>query len=168
MRRFATACVLVLGGCRSGGFHDGVFTKPGVRYALPALDDGWKPVSVDDGDLAWLSATPGQPLPHTIAVDSTCAASEDAPLDVLTNHLLMGFTERQRLNEALEQLDGREALHSRYDAKLDGVPVELEMVVMKKDGCVYDFVYTSPPGRGDEKRAAFRKLLIGFKTEPTS
>jgi hypothetical protein len=162
MRRFAAACVLLAGGCRSGGFHDGVFSKPGVRYVLSAPDDGWKPLSVDDGDVAWMSP------PHTIAVDSTCSRTEDAPLQVLTNHLLMGFTERQRLTEALEQLDGREALHSRYDAKLDGVPVELELVVMKKDGCVYDFVYTSPPGRGEEKRQVFQKLLSAFKTEPTT
>jgi hypothetical protein len=140
-----------------------------VRYVLIAPDDGWKPFSVDDGDVAWMSPpAAGDALPHTIAVDSTCNSSEDAPLQVLTNHLLMGFTERQRITEALEQLDGREALHSRYDAKLDGVPVELELVVMKKDGCVYDFVYTSPPGRGDEKRPVFRKLLSAFKTEPTT
>ena len=154
----------VLVGCRSGGFRDGVYDKPGVRYALRPPSGGWKPVSLDENDLAWISTT----SEHSLAVDSTCARDEDAPLNVLTNHLLMGFTERDLIDQRMERIDGREALRSRYAAKLDGVPVELELVVMKKDGCVYDFVYLSPPGRAAEKRADFDRLVQEFKTEPAS
>ena len=63
-------------------------------------------------------------------------------------------------------MDGREALESRVEAKLDGVPVDLVLVVMKKDGCIYDFTYVSPPGRVDERKRDFDQLVKNFKTEP--
>jgi len=163
MARTLAVVFLVMAGCRTAGFQDGVFAKPGVRYALTPPSEGWKPVAVEGNDLAWFSTSSD----HSLAVDSTCSQGEDAPLEVLTNHLLMGFTERQRLSQEKEPLDGRESLHSLYTAKMDGVPVELELVVLKKDGCVYDFVYVSPPGRAAEKHAAFDALVRGFKTEST-
>jgi len=51
---------------------------------------------------------------------------------------------------------------SHYDAKLDGVEVELMVAVLKKDDCVYDFSYISPKGRFDEGEADFDKLLGSF------
>ena len=37
-------------------------------------------------------------------------------------------------------MDGREAMHTVMSAKLDGVPKMFDAYVLKKDGCVYDFV----------------------------
>jgi hypothetical protein len=156
--------LVLVAACRTGGFQGGVYSKPGVRYTIALPSAGWKAVSLDDNDLAWVSTS----SEHSLAVDSTCDPGEDAPLEILTNHLLMGFTERERLAQEMESLDGREALRSRYRVKLDGVTIELELLVMKKDGCVYDFVYQSPPGHADDKRADFDRLVHGFKTEPTS
>jgi hypothetical protein len=164
MRSLAIATLVFATACRSGGFQAGVYSKPGVRYAVTPPASGWRSVPVDESDLAWVSTT----SEHSLAVDSTCDPGQDAPLEILTNHLLMGFTDRERVSEALEQIDGREALRSRYRAKLDGVPLELELVVLKKDGCVYDFFYQSPPGLSDDKHADFERLVHGFKTEPTS
>ena len=77
----------------------------------------------------------------------------------------MGFTERQELSQQLVPLDGREALRSRHTAKLDGVPVELELVVLKKDGCVFDFTYVAPPGQAEARMPDFDALLAGFHAE---
>jgi hypothetical protein len=77
----------------------------------------------------------------------------------------MGFTEREELSQQLLPLDGREALRSRHTAKLDGVPVELELVVLKKDGCVFDFTYVAPPGQAEARMADFDALLAGFHAE---
>ncbi len=79
----------------------------------------------------------------------------------------MGFTERQEQSQrSSSSLDGREALRSRYLARLDGVPVELELVVLKKDNCVFDFTYVAPPGAGRSRAwPDFDTLLAGFRTE---
>ena len=60
----------------------------------------------------------------------------DAPLSSLTDHLIMGTTERQFTTEETVPLDAREARHSLLKAKLDGVVMAYDVYVMKKNGCV--------------------------------
>jgi hypothetical protein len=74
--------LVLVAACRSGGFQGGVYSKPGVRYAVAPPGTGWKPVSLDDNDLAWVSTS----SEHSLAVDSTCDPGEDAPLEILTTY----------------------------------------------------------------------------------
>jgi hypothetical protein len=152
-------------GCRHVRFEELTLTKPDVRYRVGELPDGWHRVFLEDNDLAF--AEDGN-TGRAIAANGICEGHDDPPLPVLTRHLLMGFTEREELSQQLTVLDGREALRSRYAAKLDGVPVELELVVLKKDGCVFDFTYVAPRGQAEERRAAFDALLAGFHAERRS
>ena len=62
-------------------------------------------------------------------------------------------------------VDGREAMLSNYVARMDGVPVEIDVAVLKKDGCVHDFIYVSPAGQAAEHRAQFDRLLQEFTAE---
>ncbi len=151
---FAASC--------SHGVKDGVFRKDETAYQVSEPGTGWEEVRLEDNDLAWTSAATG----HTLALNSTCEGHDDPPLDVLTRHLLFGFTDDVTVASGKLVMDGRDALRTRFTAKLDGVPVELDLVVLKKDDCVYDFSLVAPVGRGDEKRADFQKVLEGFKVEP--
>jgi len=162
-RTFLAILVLwaLASGCSHPELRGGVFSKPNVRYRIGELPPPWHRVSLHDNDIAWTLPDDG----HSIAVNSTCQSYEDAPLPVLTRHLLVGFTDPQLLGQQTAMLDGREALHSRCQAKLDGVPVELQMVVMKKNGCVYDFMYVSPAGRFDERSGDFERMMQQFKSE---
>jgi hypothetical protein len=148
-------------GCRRVSFEGSVFSKKEVRYRVGELPGYWHRVYLKDNDLAFTELDTGRAL----SVNSTCEGHDDPPLPVLTRHLLMGFTEREEQSQQLISLDGREALRSRYTAKLDGVPVELELVVLKKDGCVFDFTYVAPPGQAEARMADFEALLAGFHAE---
>ncbi len=162
-RTFLTILVLwgLASGCRHGELRGTVFTKSGVQYRIGEVPPGWTQVSLQENDIALMSSATG----HSIAINSTCEGYEDAPLPVLTQHLLMGFTDRNLIRQETAMLDGRESLRSHYTAKLDGVPVELLLVVMKKNGCIYDFTYLSPVGQFDQKVADFEQVLQGFRTE---
>lgn len=150
-----------LAGCRRVSFEDRVLTKPSVRYRVGELPSHWRRVWLEGNDLAFSEEGTGRAL----SVNATCEGHDDPPLPVLTRHLLMGFTERQEVSQQLVPLAGREALRSRYRAKLDGVPVQLELVVLKKDTCVFDFTYVAPPERAQERLADFEGLLSGFEME---
>lgn len=147
--------------CRGPRMEGGVFEKDGVRYRMGELAASWRPVTVEENDVAYVS----KDSPHSLAVNSTCQSHGDPSLEVLTDHLMMGFTDKERVHQERRMLDGRESLRSRYKARLDGVPVEMELVVLKKDSCVYDFTYLSPPGRLEEKRDSFERVLKEFHTE---
>jgi hypothetical protein len=164
MTRLALIMLLALPalvGCRRVSFEDSVFSKKDISYSVGDLPEHWRRVFVKDSDLTFSEVGTGR----AFSVNSTCEGHDDPPLPVLTRHLLMGFTERQEQAQRLIVLDGREALRSRYLAKLDGVPVELELVVLKKNGCVFDFTYVAPPGEVEPRLADFETLLAGFTTE---
>lgn len=153
--------LLATTGCHRVRFEDSVFSKKQVSYRIGELPSSWHRVFVEGNDLAFSEQDTGRAL----AVNSTCEGHDDPPLQVLTRHLLMGFTARQEVSQQLIPLDGREALRSRHLAKLDGVPVELELVVLKKDGCVFDFTYVAPPGQAEARMPDFDALLAGFHAE---
>lgn len=158
-------CVAACGG--AGRLSGGVYQDAQARYHIGEPAGGFHPLDVEGRtDLAW--ADDGHDA--VLEVDSRCEPSLDIPLVALTNHLLVGFTEREDVEEqALVPLDGREALRTHVRAKLDGVPREMMMLVMKKDGCVHDFVLVAPPGAPFEAtRPALDRVVAGFHTEPRS
>ncbi len=140
----------------------GVYTSGDARYRIGEVPRSWRLVRLHDNDVAFLSTD----SPHSLAINATCHDHGDPSLPVLTRHLLMGFTDPRTVAETEETLDGREALRTRVIARMDGVPIEMLLVVMKKDGCVYDFTYLSPIGRLEERETTFEEILHHFKTEP--
>jgi hypothetical protein len=71
----------------------------------------------------------------------------------------MGTTERSIETQATIPFDGREAMRTTLDAKLDGVPMRYDIYVMKKDGCVYDLVYVAPPEPFVAGEPAFERFV---------
>ena len=88
--------------------------------------------------------------------------SSPSPLSALTRHLLIGTTDRTFTLDETIPFDGREANHARLKAKLDGVVMAYEIYVLKKDGCVYDFVYVGDPTRFDPGVPDFTRFVQGF------
>lgn len=156
---FAALALVCLAGCPTGALQGSVFVKDQVSYrlALPSAD-AWRPVGFAENDLAWSARQSA----HLLSANAVCEDHGDPSLEVLTNHLVFGFTERELKDRKALSLDGRDALDSRYEVKLDGVPVELRLVVLKKNGCVHDFAYVAPLGRYEDKAKDFERLVEGF------
>jgi hypothetical protein len=78
---------------------------------------------------------------------------------------MIGFTERAVIEEEVVPMDGREALRTHFTAKLDGVPRDILLQILKKDDCVYDFGLITPAGASfDDALADFDGVLAGFTT----
>lgn len=158
---FSIAAAALCSACGGGGsLRDGTYRDAEASYRLAEPPRGWDRVDFSGNDLAWSDGEGS-----LIAVNSVCEGHGDPSLKVLTDHLLMGFDRREVLEREELQLDGRGALRTRANASLDGVPVELEMTVLKKDGCVYDLVYTAPHGRFGVRAADYRSLVKSFSAE---
>lgn len=134
-----------------------------ARYRIGDLGDGWDSIGVADAnDLAWANGRTGA----IVQVNASCDPAADAPLAVLTNHLLAGFTGREVREEAIVPMDGREALRTHVVARLDGVRRELLLYVMKKNECVYDLALIAPEGESFETALLhFEPFVQGFTTE---
>ena len=141
---------------------NGYFVKGALKYRVATPDPAvWSPVTSEGNDLAWVNQKTG----HVLAMNSTCEGHADPALDVLTTHLLFGFTDRDLKKRETKMIDGREALLSNYEAKLDSVAMEIDLAVLKKNECVHDFMYVAPKGRAAEFKAAFDLLISDFTAE---
>lgn len=150
-------------GCAtSGTLQRGIYRGGETVYRIGPISGDWKTVTVDQqNDLAWHS----QSKSAVMHVDSDCDPALDIPLAALRNHLLIGFTEREFIEEELVTMDGREALRTHLTAKLDGVPREILLQILKKNACVYDFGLVAPPGASFEAALGdFDRMVGGFTT----
>ena len=150
-------------GCGSSrASFDGTVYKSGlVAFQVPAVPGGWRKIDVTDAALAFRDDAHDA----SVLVNGRCAEKDgDAPLLALTNQLVMGTTERSVTVEETIPFDAREARHTRMNAKLDGVLQAFDIFVLKKDGCVYDFVYVGDPERAEAGVADFERFVRGFHT----
>ena len=152
-----------IGCATTGTLQNGVYRGEQTSYRIGPIASDWTPVTVDhQTDLAWHSETKA----GVMHVDSDCDPALDIPLTALRSHLLIGFTEREVVEEEVVPMDGREALRTHLTAKLDGVPREILLQILKKDDCVYDFGLVTPPGSTfEEALGDFEQMLSGFTTD---
>jgi hypothetical protein len=145
-------------GCSTSHFDGQVYRAGDVAFRLEELPATWRQINVDDTALAFRDDEHSA----TIAINGRCGKdAEDVPLRALTQHLFLQFTERQQGEQQLLTLDGREALATQLVAKLDGVEKHFQVVVMKKDGCVYDFLQIANQAQDSEP---FLRFVRGFSS----
>ena len=154
----ATLAALILSACASAGFDGRVYRDDEVRFRVGPVPSAWRKLDVDDARLAFRDDSANA----TVAVNGRCGLdADDVPLTSLTQHLFLQFTDRVQTSQAKVSLDGREALRTEISAALDGVKKQYLVYVLKKNGCVYDFMYIaadSAPG----SRAEFERFVQGF------
>jgi hypothetical protein len=161
MKRLAPALFPVLAAlaCATTGFDGQVYRAEGMSFRVGPVPARWRRIEMSQSLLAFRDDA----ARATIAVDGRCGLDgDDVPLEALTAHLFLQFTERQVQSQRRLPMAGREALRTELVAKLDGVPLRFTVFVLKKDGCVYDFLYIAdangPAG------ADFEALVGGFAT----
>jgi len=138
-----------------------VYRGDGLAFRLGAIPPTWRRLEVTNVRLAFRD----EGAESTVLVNARCGKdSDDVPLTALTQHLFMNFTARETIEQSVLPMDGREAMHALLRAKLDGVPNAFDAYVLKKDGCVYDFVLVSAPLKFEANRPAFETFVSGFHT----
>jgi hypothetical protein len=149
-------------GCATTAFDGRVYKKDELAFEVGPYPKRWRLVEVEGALLAFRDDSHA----GTVAMNGRCGLDgDDVPLEALTHHLFLHFTERTLVSQKRMDLDGRAALRSELVAELDGVPMHYLVYVLKKDGCVYDFMHVAPtldPGR----RAEFERFVQGFGTLP--
>jgi hypothetical protein len=147
--------------CSASSFDGRVYHSGDVAFQLRQVPSDWRRLDVDDSTLAFRDDAGSA----TIAINARCGKdANDVPLRALTEHLFLQFTERALVSQSTIELDGREALKSELDAKLDGVRKHFCAVVLKKNSCVYDFLYIAKDTPTPARLAEFDAFVGGFAT----
>src|SRR3954468_884552 len=144
-------------GCAMARFEGDTYHGAHATYRLGRLTGEWRRREVPGANLTFVSDSGG-----TIFVNATCTDIKDLSLDVLTNQELFGVEQQREVRREVLTLDGRAALRTRLTGTLDGVPVAMELVVLKKDGCTYDFGLIASQDVFAARGADFSILVSGF------
>lgn len=80
----------------------------------------------------------------SIFVNADCEKVKDSPLEALLAQELIGLTDITVEEEDRRMIADREALITLLQAKLDGVPRIIKIMVLKKNRCVFDAVFNAP------------------------
>ena len=151
--------VLGLLACSQSSLRGNVYTGERLSFRIGEVPPTWQRLETNGASLAFRD----DPAEVTVLVNARCGrADEDVPLSALTRQLFMTFTEREVVEQKTIPMDGREALQTILRAKLDGVPKMFDVYVLKKDGCVYDFVAVGAPGTFRVARPVFERFVGGF------
>jgi len=133
--------------------------KHEATYSFGLPGDGWKPLEQKGSQVAWFNPQ----LDAAILLDSQCESHGDSDLAQFTDHLRIDFAQWDVKSQESEKLIGRDALHTVVVASIDGGPqTQLELYVIKKNGCLFDLEYVAPPASFERGRAAFARVVGGF------
>jgi hypothetical protein len=148
-------------GSAQSGLEGAVYRSDRVAFKVGEVPASWTVIRVDAANVAYRD----EPNRASVLANGRCGRKDDdTPLSALTAHLVMGTTAREIASQETIPFDGREAMHTRMQAKLDGVPMAYDLYVLKKDGCVYDLVYVGDPRAFESGVPAFERFVSGFHT----
>lgn len=155
-------CVLFqASACGNSSWDGRVFRGNNMEFRAGQVPAGWRRIE-DDGSLLTFRDA-GRDL--LVTVNGRCGKDgDDVPLEALTQHLFVYFTDRNVVEQHIVTLDGRDALRTELSAKLDGVSRHFIVYVMKKNGCVYDFILIGAPNVDIASKAEFDQFVLGFGT----
>jgi hypothetical protein len=153
---------LLLIACGGPVLEGNVYRSDDIAFRLGPRPSEWRAIDVDGALLSFRD----DPASATIAVNGRCGVDgDDVPLKALTHHLFLNFTAREVVAQEELELDGRAALRTEMNAELDGVPRKFVVFVLKKDGCVYDFMWIGPSENSSAAVGVFERFVRGFSTE---
>ncbi len=151
----STFAALLLCGCSLIGGGAGLEHADGYELVAP---EGWKRKGREESDRAYKLASG-----NIATLTSSCNENPSAPLDVLTRHLLMGTRNTTIKKREKVQWGPNEGLFTDVTAKLEGAPFHLNLFVIAKAGCVFDFSLVSPGEISQADSQAFQEWVASFK-----
>ncbi len=147
----ATACVSV--NLKSAG------PQKSREYQFQIPEKPFEKIKNQQTDQAWQNPRTG----NTIAVLSECSDDKDPTLESLADETVHALTDHKILKTEGFNFQNRAALRTLVEGEMDGVPVQMDVVVLKKNSCAYTLTYMGRSQGIQKDRVSFEKFLKGFE-----
>ena len=141
-------------------YRDGrVYLQNRQYYKVGILPAGWRWMESNARAISFHNES----YRSSINTDAFCGKSYvDRPLDTLAGELATALSDRTTVSTQEMTLDGRGALRIFVKGKMDGVPLNMDIVVVKKGACNFDFVAVMPPDAPSDVTRDFETFFTGF------
>jgi hypothetical protein len=134
-------------------------TQPaeGVSFQSPAAP--FKEIQSPQIDKSWQSKATG----NTISYFSNCGGTADPSLESLEKDALNALNDLEVVHSEGFNFNGRAARKSLGKGQIDGVPVQLSVLVFKKNSCNYTLTYGGLEKNFKTELKAFDQFTQTFK-----
>ena len=133
--------------------------QPKKFYRVGKLPGGWKRLKTPARAITFFDSGTGS----SISTDAFCGRSVgDQALSALGGEVISALDDRKVTEEVPFTLDGRAAVRQRVEGKFNGVPIVLDLVVVRKDDCVFDMYAIMPPDSVSATEGDFETFYLGF------
>ena len=122
---------------------------------LPPIYRELKDVRADG---AWRHAKNG----NTISYLSTCNDPADPSLEVAAEEVVLAMGTPKNVSQKKLDFDGREALDTEAEARVEGVPTRIHALVFKKNACLYTLSLVGLAKSFAQGEADYAQFLKGF------
>jgi len=139
------------------GSADGNRRADGVTYQAPSHP--FESIKKADVDAAWQDRSSG----NVISYVSDCQDPSDPPLDQIVFGVLAGVQDLKTETSDTITMQGREARKVRARGRVDGVPSGIELVVFKRNQCIYVLSHVSVEKSFTRGQTAFERFAQGFR-----
>lgn len=124
-------------------YRDGVVrVSTGDQYRIGSPNGDWQLHALSSHTVLFYNAIHGA----SMATDAYCGENKtDLAHDVLIQQLLSGVQQQDVIRKENRMIDHRGAKRVVVSGKTDGVAMIYDVVVIKKNACVIDFMLIAPP-----------------------
>jgi hypothetical protein len=98
-----------------------------------------------------------------MAVAVSCPPEETGPLPSLVRHLYFGLRQVRQLRQEEVVLDGATGLDTVVTGSVEGTPVQIRSVVIRRNDCLYDILYVAPPDAFPARDVDFDAFLSNWQ-----
>lgn len=119
----------------------------------------FKSTKAVNSDATWLSTKTG----NTISYLSECGGATDPSLQTIEGESLSAMNNLKILSSESLTYNGREARQSISTGEIDGVSVQLALLIFKKNGCTYTLSYGGIQKQFNSELKFFEAFKADFK-----
>lgn len=149
----------LLSACVSVSLSPGGGTKRATGVEVNEPGKPFSKQSLEDVDAAWKNESNG----NSISYVSDCKDSTDPSLEYIVTGLLGGVSGVKRESDETVTVQGREGKRVLASGKVDGVPTLIDMLVFKRNQCIYILSYVGVKAAFQMDQSAFNKFVEGFR-----
>jgi hypothetical protein len=151
---FAT---LVLSGCISLSIgQKGAQKSEDVRFDEPG--SSFQALGNTPADKAWQNKDNG----NTISYLSSCNDPADPTLASAAQEMTVDLQNPNTIKSEYVRSNGREALDTDTEGRIEGVTTRVRTFIFKKNGCLYTLSYVGISKTFEKNKADFEKFVKGF------
>lgn len=129
----------------------------GIQWQSPSAP--FEELKDASADQAWMSKKTG----NTISFLSECGANGDRSLELLQSEALQALNSAEVLHQELKEYNRRQALFSTAQGKVDGIPVKVRLVTLKKNECNYTITFSGLEKNFESELAFFSSFIEKFE-----